>query len=335
MPLEKLNAALIGAIQNSTPEYTNSAALLTDKLNIGREAAYRRLRGEVPFTFGEAGILSAQMNFSLDRTVGTVDLGNILFRLSFNDYHTALEDYTGVVTQDSMFYREVVSDADAEQAIAGNSFPRMLYMRYANLTNFKFFKWLYQQGLIDSSTAKFEDLKIPEPLRQSYDDLVHDAQQMPSTTLVFDGSCTKRWVNAICAFRKMHLVTPHTVEVLRDELLLLLDELEEIAVTGQFRSGKPVSVFISDVDIEATYCYVSARHYRASCIDAFSINSLRSADPAMFEHTKRWIQALSRFATLISCSGELQRIRFFKRQRALVAEMEREGIEPSPEVIQE
>ena len=82
MPLEKLNAALIGAIQNSTPEYTNAAAILTDKLNIGREAAYRRLRGEVPFTFGEAGVLSAQMNFSLDRTVGALDFGNVLFRLS-------------------------------------------------------------------------------------------------------------------------------------------------------------------------------------------------------------------------------------------------------------
>ena len=95
MPLEKLNAALIGAIQNSTPEYTNAAAILTDKLNIGREAAYRRLRGEVPFTFGEAGVLSAQMNFSLDRTVGALDFGNVLFRLSFSDYHTALEVYSG------------------------------------------------------------------------------------------------------------------------------------------------------------------------------------------------------------------------------------------------
>lgn len=63
MPLDKLNAALIAAIQNGTPEYTNPAAILTDKLNIGREAAYRRLRGEVPFTFGEAAVLSAQMNF--------------------------------------------------------------------------------------------------------------------------------------------------------------------------------------------------------------------------------------------------------------------------------
>lgn len=209
----KTKAALIGAIQNSTPEYTNAAAILTDKLNIGREAAYRRLRGEVPFTFGEAGVLSAQMNFSLDRTVGALDFGNVLFRLSFSDYHTALEDYTGVIDQDTLFYREVSSDVDAEQAIAGNSFPRMLYMRYPKLTNFKLFKWLYQQGLIDCSGAKFEDMKVPEVLLQSYRDLVHEAQQMPSTTLVFDGSCTKRWVNAICAFRNMHLITDESVEV--------------------------------------------------------------------------------------------------------------------------
>lgn len=126
----------------------------------------------MPFTFGEAGVLSAQMNFSLDRTVGALDFGNVLFRLSFSDYHTALEDYTGVIDQDTLFYREVSSDVDAEQAIAGNSFPRMLYMRYPKLTNFKLFKWLYQQGLIDCSGAKFEDMKVPEVLLQSYRDLV-------------------------------------------------------------------------------------------------------------------------------------------------------------------
>ena len=229
MPLDKLNAALIAAIQNGTPEYTNPAAILTDKLNIGREAAYRRLRGEVPFTFGEAAVLSAQMNFSLDRAVGAVDFGNVLFRLSFNDYHTALEDYTGVIDQDTLFYREVSPDTDAEQAIAGNSFPRMLYMRYEGLTNFKLFKWLYQQGLVDCSTTKFEDMKVPDALLQSYRDLLKEAQLMPSTTLVFDGSCTKRWVNAICAFRNMHLITDQSVEMLKGELLQLLDELDKQA----------------------------------------------------------------------------------------------------------
>ncbi len=60
----------------------------------------------------------------------------------------------------------------------------------------------------------------------------------------------------------MHLIRDESVEVLKAELLQMLDDLEEICVSGQFRSGRPVSVFISDMDIEATYCYLSARHYR-------------------------------------------------------------------------
>ena len=99
-------------------------------------------------------------------------------------------------------------------------------MRYEGLTNFKLFKWLYQQGLVDCSTTKFEDMKVPDALLRSYRDLLKEAQLMPATTLVFDGSCTKRWVNAICAFRNMHLITDQSVEMLKGELLQLLDELE-------------------------------------------------------------------------------------------------------------
>ena len=60
--LEKSNAALIEAIHAHTPQHSNPASLLMDMLNIGREAAYRRLRGEVPFTFGEASALCARMH---------------------------------------------------------------------------------------------------------------------------------------------------------------------------------------------------------------------------------------------------------------------------------
>lgn len=323
MPIDKLNAALITAIQSSTPEYTNPAAVLTEKLNIGREAAYRRLRGEVPFTFGEAGVLSAQMNFSLDHIVGAVDFGNVLFRLGFSDYHTALEKYVEVLDQDIRFYQEVDFDADSEQAIAGNSFPRLLFMNYENLASFQLYKWLYQQGLLDDSIERFEDMKTPESLRQSYRALVRESHQIPFTTLVLDGSCMKRWVNAIAAFRSMHLISDQSVDLLRQDLLHLLEDMEEMAETGQFRDGKPVSIYISDIDIEAVYCYVRAQHFRASSIDVFSINSLRCADPKMFEHVRRWVTSLSRFATLISCSGEMRRIRYFKRQREFVAELER------------
>ena len=89
--LEKSNAALIEAIHAHTPQHSNPASLLMDMLNIGREAAYRRLRGEVPFTFGEASVLCARMHFSLDRVVGLAATDKLSFQLKFKEFTAPLE----------------------------------------------------------------------------------------------------------------------------------------------------------------------------------------------------------------------------------------------------
>ena len=49
----QLNDELVSAIRNSVSDDMNIANLLMDILSIGKEAVYRRLRGDVPFTFDE------------------------------------------------------------------------------------------------------------------------------------------------------------------------------------------------------------------------------------------------------------------------------------------
>lgn len=53
----------------------------------------------------------------------------------------------------------------------------------------------------------------------------------------------------------------------------------------------------------------------------FSLNGLRTPDPLMYEYVEKWIKTQSRFSTLISGSGELRRIHYFKRQREIVAQL--------------
>lgn len=55
MITDQLNTGLISAMKEKLPQGTNLANLLMDILYIGKEAVYRRLRGEVPFTLAEAG----------------------------------------------------------------------------------------------------------------------------------------------------------------------------------------------------------------------------------------------------------------------------------------
>ena len=54
----ELNTSLIEAVKEKLPLKENLANLLIDTLYIGKEAIYRRLRGEVPFTLEEAALIS-------------------------------------------------------------------------------------------------------------------------------------------------------------------------------------------------------------------------------------------------------------------------------------
>lgn len=86
MITDQLNTGLISAMKEKLPQDTNLANLLMDILYIGKEAVYRRLRGEVPFTLAEAAVISQKIGISLDRITGTTFRGNALFDLNLTHY---------------------------------------------------------------------------------------------------------------------------------------------------------------------------------------------------------------------------------------------------------
>lgn len=153
MPVNALNAALIGAVLENTPKNSNPAATVAEILNIGREAAYRRMRGEVPFTFGEAALVAARLSFSLDRIMGTDDPDCVLFRLDFSDGQTLLEDYPGKVESWIGKMEEIASDEQSEFSLAGSSLPAALYLGYERLVRFRFFKCFSSTGCSTERTT--------------------------------------------------------------------------------------------------------------------------------------------------------------------------------------
>ena len=53
---------------------------------MGKEAIYRRLRGEVPFTFQEAAVISKELGISLDRIAGVSFSNNAMFDINVVDH---------------------------------------------------------------------------------------------------------------------------------------------------------------------------------------------------------------------------------------------------------
>ena len=64
MKQEILHDNLLKAIREKLPYEENLASVLGNLLCIGKEAIYRRLRGEVPFTLEEAALISRKLGVS-------------------------------------------------------------------------------------------------------------------------------------------------------------------------------------------------------------------------------------------------------------------------------
>lgn len=272
-----------------------------------------------PFTFGEACILCAEMHFSLDRVLGLAATDNVSFQLKFKEFTAPLETYNEILERDIAFMREVADDPATEFSTASNSLPTEFYGKYNNLNRFKLFKWLYQHEAGEPTVRTFEEFKLPEKLQRNCQEYVMWVQSVATTYVIFDDSNFMHWLNALRAYREMHLISPESVRVLRDELFAMLDDMERMAVNGEFENGNKVFLYLSDIDLESSYSYVTTSRHQAVNIGLFSLNGLRTPDPQMYEYVKKWIKTQSRFSTLISGSGELRRIHYFKRQREIIS----------------
>ena len=143
-------------------------------------------------------------------------------------------------------------------------------------------------------------------------------QQMRTTDYIWDNTVFEHVVRDIQFFSEIHLISEKDKEMIKDDLLLLTEELEELAGKGKYETGNDVRIYISNIKFDATYSYVATSNSHISMIRIYSINAISTQDDGMFRSLKEWVQSLKKFSTQISESGVMQRIRCFKEQRDII-----------------
>ena len=144
MITNKLNEGLIEAIKEKIPANSNIANVLMDNLFIGREAVYRRLRGEVPFTLTEAAIISRKLGVSLDKMIGVSFKENAVFDMNVVHHSNPFETYYDIINKYTELLKSIEDDPISELATSSNTIPQTLYLKHDILSKFRLFKWMYQ-----------------------------------------------------------------------------------------------------------------------------------------------------------------------------------------------
>ena len=291
----------------------------TPLIKVNRTKSYGAevvLYGDVYDEACQKALVSRKLGISLDKIIGISFKSNAMFDMNIVDYDDPFESYYNILYKYVRLINTLEDDPNSSLGTSSNIIPQTLYLKHDLLAKFRLFKWMYQNKYIQCKS--FEELELPQKLINIQKDYVDMTKHFHSIDYIWDSMIFQHLINDIQYFSSIHLISNEAKEDIKKELFLLTNELEDLATKGKTENGNTVRIYVSHINFEATYSYVETNNIQLSLIRVYSINSLTTMDNEIFCSLKEWIQSLKKFSTLISESGEMQRIQFFKQQREII-----------------
>lgn len=313
----KLHERLVEAIKKSMSNGDTLVSELMDTLCIGKEAVYRRLRGEVAFAFDEIATLSRKFGFSLDSIVGAGNDTQAVFDLRMYDPEFQIEDYCIKTTSYIENLKKINKSSNSIARFALNSLPFPLLLTYNNLTKLRLYRWIYQSKKSFFSST-FSEFEIPERIVELHKVYAKEMSLIQKTQIVLDYNVFSSFIKEILYFFKLNYITQEDVEKIKAELLLFIDDLEEGAMSGQYNGFRDVQIYISEIDLDSTYIHYECSEVEMALFRLYSMSTIESHNNEVCRIHKEWIDSFKRYSTLITQSGERQRYMYLSRQREAI-----------------
>jgi len=317
---EQLYQILIAEIRKIFPKKSVMIDTLAEILKIEKGAVYRRIRQEVPFTFSEVAIIAKYLNISMDSIVGIERTKTAPFQMKLPDYVSPQEEDYYILDAYLKLLRSVTKLEDSETASITNVLPHDLFGELKHLTLFYLFIWNYHYST--EQIKPFHQISVEPKIYECMKDYMLEMKKFSKTCYVFDNRMFRFFVDRVTYFNSIRLIEKEDVLKIKEDLFSLMDYLEKMAITGQFKeTGNTVNLYISDVDITTSYTYLGAKNIHFSMVKAFILSYVTSYDEETFERMKNWIHSLIKISTLITLTNEKQRVLYFERQRKIINEL--------------
>jgi hypothetical protein len=312
-------------ILNSIPKNIKPIEYLIKILGISKESVYRRLRGDIPFTFEEMSKLSSDLNFSMDELIPKSDETRVLIKLQ-----TCKNDDPSVVflKRFEQHYNALLRLEDypnVETTMTFNRVPMIASIYSKNLFKFYYFKWLHQNHeaalkLCYSNVAISDEM---EELRKKVKFSTGNCSN--KITMILDSNFFVSLINEIRYYRKRRLINDEEFEILKNEVLDFISSMENSAQTGIFGQTAKINIYLSSMNIEVNTVYTKYNGCETSYIYGFSINPLIISNSAICEKHKKWVNSVRKYSTLITKSNEMLQSEYFDKQRESIKSLDDNG----------
>ena len=290
---------------------------IIEMLDIDKDAAYRRLRGEVSFTFTEICKIAKHLGISIDQIAGIDSILRKPCQIRIAK-HVNTSDIDYELFSDYLeILKSVMYNPDTKLMESGNMLPYYLFFDFDYFTRFILFMWNQSSSYADAHP--YHKIIIPEQLREIQKECCLCARHFNSTIYVWDSTIFQRLTSNIKYFSNLHFINDEDVLLIKKELFEIIDFLENLTIQGKHKdTGKEISIFISETIFDTNYSVIKSKNLRLTFIKVFLLNASVSLDEDIYNETEAWIRSQKRMSTLITVSGEKIRTSFFETQRKII-----------------
>ena len=307
----------MNTMQNIIPQRAVLANTITDLLGIDKDAVYRRLRGDVDFSFVEMAMIARKLGISLDDIAGIDTPQCCSVRLALPRHiDPTEEDY--FMFEDYINALKLIKDEPETKIMeCGNLFPHYLYYDYEHITRVFTFRW--SQCSYFGKNLPFHEVIIPERMRILQKQACYYARHIKSTVYIWDQNIFEHFIAFVKFYANIRLIKEEDIYLIKNDLFTLLNDFERLTFTGKYPdTGNAVSIYVGEFNAYSNFGYIESKNMRISQFRAFLVNAFTSFESLLFDEISAWLNASLKLTTLISVSGEKIRSDFIALQRKLI-----------------
>lgn len=306
-------------ILSKFPKKSLAVEELSELLAVGKDAIYRRLRGDTLLTPDELQQLSLKYHISLDAMIydtnNTVFCNYNAFTQKVTNFHQYLEGILGQIQQVAQLPNSTVHYASVE-------IPVFYYMYFPDLIAFKLYVWgLTTWNLEYLNERKFSKDLISYPTLKSIEELHQTYNNLPSTELwslgILDNTLNQiEYISVTNRFEN-----PEDALGLCDILMQLMGHLKSMAAYGhKFPPNISAHTGGGTFDLYHNELYSTNNTILVNTIAGQILfttfcnpNFLTSTDSRLCTFTKDWFKTIISKSNSISLHSEKGRNWFFNR----------------------
>lgn len=299
--LEKIKALL--------PEHISFPDELAHVLNVSRDSAYRRIRGETLLSLEEVRTICQHYKVSLDLLLApntnTISFHHRVINNTSFTFHHWLKSVLQNLEMISQFpQRELVYCA--------KDIPLFHYFHLPTLAAFKIYFWIkvYNQHP-DYKQLTFSDKAVPSELLATAEKVTRLYWDIPSVE-IWSEEVANITLRQIEYSIESGFISKAISAQLRDEYLQLLETLKSYAANGS-KNGRDQNyvLYKNDILIADTTLLFKMGEKRVTYLTYNTMNILTTSEENFCSTTEAYLNNLVHKSTLISLSGEKDRNKFF------------------------